>query len=197
MWRLTDEAIREGVKSTTRYRTKLPNKRGRVSQLPQPQRQASGARGSQTAKRTARLRRSERGRGGPGAGGSGGASQAARSVPNYNTALDRLSPWEMPLPHPPSPYYSSELDFGQPSTPESFVSSYSVGSVGSHAVYPDQAFMLPCSPDEPLFYSEGSPSTSGDDPMTPSSVDGDWPFGLTIDMPETYGTDDIDSSYQH
>ena len=60
MWRLTDEAIREGVKSTTRYRSKQPNKRGHRTQQPQPQRQASGAKGGQAARRSARMKRSGR-----------------------------------------------------------------------------------------------------------------------------------------
>jgi hypothetical protein len=60
MWRLTDEAIREGVKSTTRYRSKQPNKRSHRTQQPQPQRQASGAKGGQAARRSANLRRSKR-----------------------------------------------------------------------------------------------------------------------------------------
>ncbi|KAF1952873.1 hypothetical protein CC80DRAFT_168116 [Byssothecium circinans] len=60
MWRLTDEAVREGVKSTTRYRSKQPNKRAHRSTNPLPQRQASGAKGGQAARRAARLRRSNR-----------------------------------------------------------------------------------------------------------------------------------------
>ncbi|KAF2732944.1 winged helix DNA-binding domain-containing protein, partial [Polyplosphaeria fusca] len=51
MWKLTNEAIQEGVKSTTRYRSKQPNKRGHRMGQPQPQRQASGAKGGQAAKR--------------------------------------------------------------------------------------------------------------------------------------------------
>jgi hypothetical protein len=60
MWRLTDETIREGVKSTTRYRSKQLNKRAHRTQQPQPQRQASGAKGGQAARRSANLRRSKR-----------------------------------------------------------------------------------------------------------------------------------------
>ncbi|KAF1981945.1 hypothetical protein K402DRAFT_425018 [Aulographum hederae CBS 113979] len=60
LWRLTDKAIREGVKSTTRYRSKQPNKRPPRSHHPDPTRQASGARGGQAAKKSARLRRSAR-----------------------------------------------------------------------------------------------------------------------------------------
>ena len=61
MWRLTDEAVRYGVASTTRYRSKLPSKRRCRSHHPAPQRQASGAKGGHAARKTAaRLRRSDR-----------------------------------------------------------------------------------------------------------------------------------------
>lgn len=57
MWRLTDEAVREGVKSTTRFRHKHPTKRSSRSHQPRPQRQASGAKGGQAARRSAKMRR--------------------------------------------------------------------------------------------------------------------------------------------
>ncbi|KAH7406577.1 hypothetical protein DE146DRAFT_675957 [Phaeosphaeria sp. MPI-PUGE-AT-0046c] len=59
MWRLTADALRDGVKSTTRYRSKQPNKRGSRT-MPQPQRQASGAKGGQAARRSANIKRSKR-----------------------------------------------------------------------------------------------------------------------------------------
>lgn len=52
MWRLTPQAIRDGVKSTTRYRSKVPNKRSSRSHHPAPQRQASGAKGGRQTRRT-------------------------------------------------------------------------------------------------------------------------------------------------
>jgi hypothetical protein len=58
MWRLTEQAINEGVKSTTRYRSKLPNKRARAH-TPALKRQTAGAKGGQAAKKAAK-RRSER-----------------------------------------------------------------------------------------------------------------------------------------
>lgn len=60
MWRLSADAIREGVKSTTRYRSKVPNKRGYRSHHPHPQRQASGSKGGHAARRSVRMRRSNR-----------------------------------------------------------------------------------------------------------------------------------------
>jgi len=58
MWRLTESAIKEGVKSTTRYRSKQPNKRGghRSAHHPHPQRQISGAKGGKAARLSSRLR---------------------------------------------------------------------------------------------------------------------------------------------
>lgn len=57
MWRLTDEAIRDGVKSTTRFRHKHPNKRSALSQS-RHQRQAPGTKGGHATRRAARSNRS-------------------------------------------------------------------------------------------------------------------------------------------
>ncbi|KAI9728289.1 MAG: hypothetical protein M1834_007691 [Cirrosporium novae-zelandiae] len=59
VWRLTQRAVEEGVKSTTRYRKNCANKNARRSDNPAPQRQRSGARGGKAAKK-ANLRRSGR-----------------------------------------------------------------------------------------------------------------------------------------
>lgn len=60
MWRLTDQAIREGVKSTTRYRSKAPNKRAARSHAPAPLRRTSSTRSGQVPRKSSRPRRSER-----------------------------------------------------------------------------------------------------------------------------------------
>jgi len=80
MWRLSADAIREGVKSTTRYRSKVPNKRGYRSHHPQPQRQASGSKGGHAARRSVRMRRSNRMQDG-GGGGYTSDPYASRRVP--------------------------------------------------------------------------------------------------------------------
>lgn len=99
MWRLTEEAIRDGVKSTTRYRSKQPNKRGHRTQ-PQPQRQASGAKGGQAARRAAKVRRSHRMHG----------MYTSRSVPS---AFDPLyGSAEVKVPYPPSTFHSGGVDCG-------------------------------------------------------------------------------------
>ncbi|KAL0256314.1 hypothetical protein SLS55_008707 [Diplodia seriata] len=61
MWCLTGEAIREGVKSTTRYRKKEQQKRGsknshNPNHRPSAQRQAAGARGGDATKRSTEKR---------------------------------------------------------------------------------------------------------------------------------------------
>jgi hypothetical protein len=102
MWRLTDETIREGVKSTTRYRSKRLNKRAHRTQQPQPKRQASGAKGGQATRRSANLRRSKRMN-----DLYRSDSYISRSVPiafhpSYNESL---------MPYPPSLYYDIDADF--------------------------------------------------------------------------------------
>ncbi|KAL1956745.1 hypothetical protein VTO42DRAFT_6895 [Malbranchea cinnamomea] len=58
VWALTEEAIRNGVQSTTRYRKQGSKKT--KSEHPVPQRQRSGAKGGRAAKRSARVRRAAR-----------------------------------------------------------------------------------------------------------------------------------------
>lgn len=60
LWKLTDAAIQEGVKSTTRYRSKFPNKRNSKNAYATSQQPACGARAGPASRRLARLRRSER-----------------------------------------------------------------------------------------------------------------------------------------
>ncbi|KAL4780755.1 hypothetical protein BJX76DRAFT_350698 [Aspergillus varians] len=55
-WRLTDEAVNNGIQSTTRYRKHTNYKKSAASDLPAPQRQRSGAKGGKATKITARFR---------------------------------------------------------------------------------------------------------------------------------------------
>ncbi|KAF2812889.1 uncharacterized protein BDZ99DRAFT_381656 [Mytilinidion resinicola] len=178
MWRLTDSAIREGVKSTTRYRSKLPNKRGCRSQNPAPQRQASGAKGGQAARKAARLRRSERLRDTRSVPMHKGDTYPSRPGPSY-TPFDNFTPSDLATGYPASPYYChSEMDFGTPIKQEALPSSFGQNlDILSGQTYPDSPqglcsdmhYLLPYSPEEPLFY--GSGSESGSEPMTPPSQD--------------------------
>ncbi|OCK83386.1 hypothetical protein K432DRAFT_274273, partial [Lepidopterella palustris CBS 459.81] len=175
MWRLTESAIREGVKSTTRYRSKMPNKRGCRSHNPAPQRQASGAKGGQAARKTARLRRSERLRDSRSVPMDKSDAYMSRSMPSYNAPFDGFPPSELAMGYPASPYfYQSEMDFGHPIKQEPLPASFgpNLDILSGHS-YPDSprsglcsdiSYLLPYSPDEPLFYDSG---TDSDEPMTP------------------------------
>jgi hypothetical protein len=182
MWRLTDKAVREGVKSTTRYRSKQPNKRGNRSQHPLPQRQASGAKGGQAARRSAKMRRSNR------------INEAYRSDPytsrsvptSYDPSFDlkttdiTMDNRHSQTPYVHSPYYGSEADysmqddFGSPLGPLDLdllpARSYPASPL-SHGCH-DSAYVLYQDASEPLF--SNSPSPSADDPLTPTSPDIGW-----------------------
>ncbi|KAI9788134.1 MAG: hypothetical protein M1835_002445 [Candelina submexicana] len=60
IWVLEPSAIQGGVKSTTRYRKTVPNKKSCRSENPAPLRQRSGAKGGKAARKAAKLRRSAR-----------------------------------------------------------------------------------------------------------------------------------------
>jgi hypothetical protein len=205
MWRLTEEAIREGVKSTTRYRSKLPNKRNYRSANPAPQRQASGAKGGQAAKKAAaRLRRSERLKDDRGVRTE---QHMARSVPDYGF-FDSQPSTDLSLSYPASPYFGSEVDFPQGIKQEDlgsawgssseFVSERPTSDASHHLFCPDQAYMLPCSPTEPLFYSDSSPPDSADEPRTPPEPMGDYYVDPMVTIPEEYSMEDnIAPNYMH
>ncbi|KAL2803189.1 hypothetical protein BJX63DRAFT_437159 [Aspergillus granulosus] len=55
-WRLTEEAITNGIQSTTRYRKQANYKKSVAADPPAPQRQRSGAKGGKATKITARFR---------------------------------------------------------------------------------------------------------------------------------------------
>ena len=59
VWVLTENAIKNGVQSTTRYRKTGSGKKAPGSRTPAPLRQRSGARGGRAARRAAKLRRNE------------------------------------------------------------------------------------------------------------------------------------------
>lgn len=56
LWRLTDEAIKKGIQSTTRYRKQANQKKDLGSEPPAPQRQRSGAKGGKVTKITTKFR---------------------------------------------------------------------------------------------------------------------------------------------
>lgn len=74
VWVLTEEAVRHGVQSTTRYRKHGSNKKQNRAKIPAPLRQRSGAKGGRAARRAARLRREEQMH----SQGSGSVTQTSR-----------------------------------------------------------------------------------------------------------------------
>jgi hypothetical protein len=185
MWRLTAEALREGVKSTTRYRSKQPNKRGTRTHHPQPKRQASGAKGGVAARRSANVRRSKR------------VTEFHNRISEPYTARSVPAAFEPFYHHgshdvqyPRSPYFGSDVDFVY--DPPSFNNHHSKQSnnrdFGSSAhgmemfpqtqsfpnqmmqMIPESAYVLTQSPSEPLFTD--SPTPSAEEPRTPMSASG-------------------------
>ncbi|KAF2274322.1 uncharacterized protein EI97DRAFT_460189 [Westerdykella ornata] len=156
MWKLTDEAIREGVKSTTRYRSKQPHKRGhRTGHNPLPQRQASGAKGGLASRKSAKARRLHRAvtdpyfNGNGGGDGSAGGRITNSATSTYDGAileplvfndpypsLSSLSSFHNP-PTPSSPYYGSDLDLPQDCSAPVSLDGGSSHGLGSPLLGPD------------------------------------------------------------
>ncbi|KAJ4982910.1 fork head domain-containing protein [Stagonosporopsis vannaccii] len=201
MWRLTEDALREGVKSTTRYRSKAPNKRALHRAHPLPQRQASGAKGGHAARRAANQRRSQRVR------DSYQASNhnTPRSEP-YSTSR-HSDEWDGDRAYAPSSACPSRIDspYSQPSfspyhvpkdnapfTPMMSLASPFMSPVHTHANMPvtsatpfmagDDGFGLGRVPVEPLF--SGSPTPPVDEPITPvnASTHGAWAQDFHLDV---------------
>ncbi|KAF1978899.1 hypothetical protein BU23DRAFT_190346 [Bimuria novae-zelandiae CBS 107.79] len=182
MWRLTEEAKQHGVKSTTRYRSKQPNKRGHRSGL-YPQKQRAGAIGGRNAKKQLRHRRmNDAYRSEP---------YQTRSIPTPTTFGSAFNSDMSMYSH--NPYYSptgSEVDhmeyptdsFGNPvevrrpgMMHEGFAHGYpthglpmSSSPVGGYDAY----IQLPSDPSDPLF--SNSPSPSASEPRTPDSETAGW-----------------------
>ncbi|KXS95762.1 hypothetical protein AC578_1723 [Pseudocercospora eumusae] len=146
LWRLTDEALREGVISTTRYR-KDPKRRPERRAVPALNRQVSGAKGGRATRDASRLRqqqqqqqqaqqqryhglpllhhrsrRSDRHRHGPAYSPYG-----VRSAPHSPVGQPHfIPPMSTPQPpsHPPSPYFNivedNQIPFGDELTPTGF-----------------------------------------------------------------------------
>lgn len=208
MWRLTPSALREGVKSTTRYRSKAPNKRSTTRSQPLPQRQASGAKGGHAARRAANLRRSQRAR---------EANPRSNPYGGYDSEWEGASAHGGDSPYPSrvdSPYsqygsnsaisfspYSSMHATGEfrpmlgmaehlmsppcsyASTPLSQSSTPMTATMSlADGMIGDAAYVLDQGPGEPLFST--SPTPSGDEPITPTHGRGMWEedVAMGIDM---------------
>ncbi|OAK94175.1 hypothetical protein IQ06DRAFT_234721 [Phaeosphaeriaceae sp. SRC1lsM3a] len=194
MWRLTADALRDGVKSTTRYRSKQPNKRGSRA-IPQPQRQASGAKGGQAARRSAHVKRSKRvydyQRSDPYTARSGHTSCAT----GYHTDVSMPKPFTHPHPH--SPYFNAEVEFAY-NSPQGLplagdfggsphMSNHSMELFTSTQPFADPVQMRdasyilsPHGLGEPMFTN--SPTPSADEPKTPTNQDA-WDAELGLGAP--------------
>lgn len=163
MWRLTKQALRDGVKSTTRYR-KQPKLAYRT-------RHTSAARSSRRAANNKRSKILE---------------EQYRSEPYLSTtipdAFDTLSDSDMSYASPP--YYSPPLGSGYPVNPEHDDDDYSAAN--SLELFPiarpdidmlpisemsiaDSAYMMGHHAGEPLF--SNSPTPPADEPRTPPEPD--------------------------
>lgn len=141
LWRLTDEALREGVISTTRYR-KDPKRRPERRAVPALNRQVSGAKGGRATRDASRLRQQQaqqqRYHGHPLHHRSRRSDRHHRNGPAYSPYGVRsaphspvgqphfMPPMSTPQPpsHPPSPYFNivedSQIPFGDDLTPTGF-----------------------------------------------------------------------------
>ena len=196
MWRLTPAALREGVKSTTRYRSKAPNKRSSHRTQPLPQRQASGAKGGHAARRAANFRRSQRAR------ELGYHTPPQAGLPRSEPYTGYGTEWEDTSVYTPSSSYPSRVDspYSQmsfspyhapkdnaPFSPMLGMASHLMSPSRSYSSTPatpttpmsmshtglplgDTAYVLEQAPGERLF--SGSPTPSVDEPITPTDAGG-------------------------
>ncbi|KAJ9666287.1 hypothetical protein H2201_003475 [Coniosporium apollinis] len=176
-WRLTEDAIRNGVKSTTRYRSKIPNKRGGRSQHPAPQRQASGAKGGQAARKAAKFRRAVRLR----------EANGAQVTDPYTMPPTSAPPPTIPEAQPPSdteisygsnfgyPYFVPGTSSLSPSDPQiqlrarytpSSATEWSFPATPEHCNLVDLVNSKRPFNGSPFCYNSFE---SGDEPMTPAS----------------------------
>ncbi|KAH7120832.1 forkhead domain-containing protein [Dendryphion nanum] len=205
LWRLTQDAIRDGVKSTTRYRSKHPNKRGHRSQHPLPQRQASGAKGGQAAKRSAKMKKSQRMHDRyPHRSEHFMSRPMPTSYPGYDSHHTCA---DISIPYSPSPYYSSDLEFDTPTTHSTYGSpvleqSVDFGLYSSSSLPPamygaDMGLVPDQKASVPLFYNtdrSSSPSGSDPEPRTPEST-GDIDMDTGYSAENTQIWDDVSSNY--
>ncbi|OJJ51306.1 hypothetical protein ASPZODRAFT_12144 [Penicilliopsis zonata CBS 506.65] len=108
LWRLTEEAIQNGVMSTTRFRKQATYKRTMSSDSPAPQRQQSGAKGGKAARNSARLRgqedkaRKEKSR------QQYPAFDRPRQTPVHPPPAHMMWQFHTPVPHPPNPPHTAD-----------------------------------------------------------------------------------------
>ncbi|KAL9094438.1 MAG: hypothetical protein Q9165_003288 [Trypethelium subeluteriae] len=183
-WKLADFAVKEGVKSTTRYRTKAPSKRSARARDPDQKRMEAGAKGGQASKKAAQ-RRSQRLRDNSQLSPSAIPHLATPGPPPIGDVP--LLGSEIRAERQASPYFVAQLgpvSYSQqqyaPTIPTSAPQQNPLRHTNSSHFSPATMDYLGhisgmnytgqplASPDEPFFYD--SPAESGDEPITPSSM---------------------------
>ncbi|KAF9732465.1 hypothetical protein PMIN06_004007 [Paraphaeosphaeria minitans] len=197
MWKLTQDALANGVKSTTRYRSKQPNKRGhRTSHY--PQRQRAGAMGGRSAKKQLRHRARMHD-----AYRSDPYQTLSQSMPTpatpatpatFDSFCSNMSRFDM-YSNSPSFYSSSgsEIDAmeyqsdahgtaSEQRMPQQIFHGLPSASVPSSSLasYSDGYIQLPSDPAVPLFTNSptDTPSPSASEPRTPDSQSSGWDGGI-------------------
>ncbi|KAL2868022.1 uncharacterized protein BJX67DRAFT_380576 [Aspergillus lucknowensis] len=120
-WRLTDEAVQNGIQSTTRYRKQANYKKSATSDPPAPQRQRSGAKGGKATKVTARFRSNQSINSMPGVSQDEYRRERGyrqHQLLRHNHQAQRVSPSQQHHQLPPSknPVYSQYLRRSPPTT---------------------------------------------------------------------------------
>ena len=192
-WKLADFAVKDGVKSTTRYRAKAPNKRCARTRDPDQKRMEAGAKGGQASKKAAQ-RRSQRLREGSHLSGPT-VRQLTTPIPppvyevpllGFDVKAER-QPSPYFVPHSSSPNYTHQQysNVASTSAPHhaELLNLYSSPIVPANlrsynhlSAFPQARHPTPNS-DEPFFYD--SPAESSDEPITPS------PMGI-LRMPDPF-----------
>jgi hypothetical protein len=177
LWRLTDDAIKEGVKSTTRYRSKLPSKRTTKSFNGPSHRQSTGGRVGHASRRSKKPRRSERLR-----------DMQNRLDDPTSLRLNAISPASYsgyhiqpeftfamsPSSAASSPYFLAsnaqvtQNILGRNMTSTPYNSTQNMFNLASGYNTGEVVQLLSCGLDDPLFYSS---SESGNEPTTPPQLE--------------------------
>lgn len=154
MWRLSPTALREGVKSTTRYRTKA--KRSSNRSQPLPQRQASGAKGGNASRRATNSRRAQHAR----ELSHHGPTSGPRSGPynGYSSDFREETPYSSPSSCPSrsdSPY--SHISYSPYNMPEDHSHLSPMLGMASHLLPPQHSYTsCPASPASPAYAGTNS-----------------------------------------
>jgi hypothetical protein len=155
MWRLTPTALRDGVKSTTRYRTKA--KRPTNRSQPHPQRQASGAKGGNASRQATINRRAQRARELSHHGPTSGTPRSGL-YNGYSSDFREETPYSSPSSCPSrsnTPY--SQMSYSPCDMPTDGTPFSPMLGMASHLLPPQGSYTSsPASPATPAFVGDGA-----------------------------------------